>query len=107
MEKNKIEITKNKNGTIRASIMITLEDEDFPIEYFDFTLAEFFQHSEEQDELVAVNKYHLITEDIIYPLNSFNLELIAKIARYLDWENIEIDGYEIVDKRRENTNADK
>lgn len=100
MEKNKIEITKNKNGTIRASIMITLEDKDFPIEYFDFTLAEFFQHSEEQDDLVAVNKYSLITEDIIYPLNSFNLELIAKIARYLDWENVEIDGYEIVDKRR-------
>lgn len=100
MEKNKIEITKNKNGTIRASMMITLEDKDFPIEYFDFTLAEFFQHSEEQDELVAVNKYSLITEDIIYPLNSLNLELIAKIARYLDWENVEIDGYEIVDKRR-------
>ena len=42
MEKNKIEITKNKNGTIRASMMITLEDKDFPIEYFDFTLAENF-----------------------------------------------------------------
>lgn len=102
MEKNKIEITKNENGTIRATMMITLEDDDFPLNSFDFILTEFFQHSEETEELESVYKWALIPEKIICLLNSLSLELIAKIARYLDCENVEIDGYEIVDKRREN-----
>ena len=95
MEKNKIEITKNKNGTIRASIMFTMDETSVPMISFDFGLAEFFQYSKEEDDVIQVNKYSLITKDTDDYLNAELLETIAKIARYLDWENVEIDGYEI------------
>lgn len=101
MDKTKIEITKNKNGTIKADIMLTIEDASVPMSSFNFEQTDFFQYSKEEDDLVTVKKYALITENENYYLNAQLLELIAKIARYLDWENVEIDGYEIVDKRRE------
>lgn len=100
MDKTKIEITKNKNGTIKADIMLTITDTSVPMYSFNFEQTDFFQYSKEEDDLVTVKKYALITENENYYLNAQLLELIAKIARYLDWENVEIDGYEIVDKRR-------
>jgi|GEM_PF-4785851 len=101
MDKTKIEITKKENGTIKADIMLTIEDASVPMYSFNFEQTDFFQYSKEEDDLVTVKKYALITENENYYLNAQLLELIAKIARYLDWENVEIDGYEIVDKRRE------
>lgn len=107
MNKTKIEITNNKNGTVKADIMLTVTDTSVPMLSFNFEQTDFFQYSKEEDDLVTVKKYALITENENYYLNAQLLELIAKIARYLDWENVEIDGHEIVDKRRGDTDGDQ
>lgn len=74
---------------------------------FKLELDFYFFYSKKEEKNVLVKKYSLATGDVYYNYSAEMLELIAKIIRYLNSENIEIDGYEIVDKRKGDTDGDK